>query len=115
VGCGVSRYEQTRIEAKIMRLPAKARVPYFRSPPPTKHVKKGFRAMIMISRPPYITKRFACPSCGVENRIQFDSDEMIRELPCSHCAAIIGWKRRPLPEVGPIQYAIEDFIVELAL
>jgi hypothetical protein len=69
----------------------------------------------MMSRPPFVTKRFTCPGCVAENRIRFDGDEMIRELPCSHCAAIIGWRRRLLPEGGPIQYAIEDFIPETAL
>jgi hypothetical protein len=68
----------------------------------------------MISMPAYITKRIACPGCGAENRIRFDNSEMLRELPCSHCAAIVWWKRRPYPKGVGVRSAFDDYETELA-
>jgi Zn ribbon nucleic-acid-binding protein len=48
----------------------------------------------MISRPTFITK-IACPGCGTDNRIAFEPHEMLREVPCMHCGAIVRWKRKP--------------------
>jgi len=68
----------------------------------------------MISRPAFITKKIACPGCGAENRIRFDYFEMLRELPYSHCAAIVWWKRRPYPKGSGVQTAFSDYESEMA-
>jgi endogenous inhibitor of DNA gyrase (YacG/DUF329 family) len=47
----------------------------------------------------FVTKKLACPGCGAENRVRFDYSEMMRELPCPECGALVKWKRRPFGSV----------------
>jgi transcription elongation factor Elf1 len=61
-----------------------------------------------------MTKKFACPACGAENRVRFEQGEMLRELPCSHCAEIVRWKRKPHGSGGQIRMAFDDYVTELA-
>ena len=60
------------------------------------------------------TKRIACPSCGIENRVRFEQSEMLRELPCLHCGAIVRWKRKPPGSGGSLRQAFDDYETELA-
>jgi hypothetical protein len=68
----------------------------------------------MISRPAVIRINIVCPACGAENLIRFEDSEMLRELPCSHCSAIVWWKRRPYPKGVGVCCAFDDYETEIA-
>jgi hypothetical protein len=59
-------------------------------------------------------KMLACPSCGTDNRIVFEPSEMVRELPCNDCRAIVRWKRKPHGSGGQLRQAFDDCMPELA-
>jgi DNA-directed RNA polymerase subunit RPC12/RpoP len=61
-----------------------------------------------------VTKKIACPGCGTENSVRFEQSEMLRELPCLLCGAMVLWKRRPPGSGGSLRQAFDDYETELA-
>jgi transcription elongation factor Elf1 len=81
---------------------------------PQRKSRQSSRSVKMITRLQFVTKRLTCPGCGAENRVRFEASEMLHELPCSHCAAIVWWKRRPYPQGSGVQTAFSDYESEIA-